>query len=65
MAAGGRIERYEVPQNPTQANARRDAICKSLYERLFNLIVSRINVALDPAAAESSDNKVILSFFYF
>lgn len=38
----------QVPQNPVQAAARRDAVAKSLYERLFDLIVSRINVALDP-----------------
>mmetsp|Transcript_10766 Transcript_10766/g.16368 ORF Transcript_10766/g.16368 Transcript_10766/m.16368 type:complete len:1196 (-) Transcript_10766:132-3719(-) len=54
MAAGGRVESYEVPQNTSQASARRDALCKSLYERMFNLIVSRINVALDPSKAEVS-----------
>ena len=54
MAAGGKIDTYQVPQSPVQANARRDAIAKSLYERLFNLIVRRINVALDPEKLEAS-----------
>jgi myosin-1 len=48
MAPGGKVDTYQVPQNPIQANSRRDAIAKSLYERLFDLIVYRINVALDP-----------------
>ena len=59
MAAGGVIEAYEVPQSPSQASTRRDALCKSLYERMFNLIVSRINVSLDPSKSESGvDGKV-------
>jgi myosin-1 len=51
MAAGGVVESYAVPQSPTQAATRRDAVCKSLYERLFNLIVERINAALAAAGA--------------
>lgn len=52
----------QVPQSPSQANARRDALCKSLYERMFNLIVSRINVSLDPSKSESAvDGKGMLS----
>ena len=48
MAAGGKVDTYQVPQNPVQAAARRDAISKSLYERMFDMIVKRINVSLDP-----------------
>ena len=33
MAPGGKVETYEVPQNPAQAAAKRDAIAKSLYSR--------------------------------
>ena len=47
MAAGGKIEYYMVPQSPEQAAARRDALAKAIYSNLFDLIVSRINVALD------------------
>ena len=49
MAPGGKIDTYEVPQNPAQAAQRRDAVSKAIYERLFDLIVERINVALDNA----------------
>lgn len=48
MAPGGKVETFQVPQNTVQAAARRDALSKAIYERLFNLIVKRINVALDP-----------------
>jgi myosin-1 len=59
MAPGGKIDTYQVPQNPIQASARRDAIAKSIYERLFDMIVNRINVALDPdkALGEGQDGR--------
>lgn len=47
MAPGGKIDTYMVPQNPVQATGRRDAVAKALYERMFDLIVNRINSALD------------------
>ena len=47
MAPGGKIETYEVPQNPVQAAAARDGLAKSLYERIFDFLVARINSALD------------------
>jgi len=47
MAPGGKIETYSVPQNPTQAAGRRDALSKALFERLFDLLVARVNSALD------------------
>lgn len=58
MSPGGQIEKYDVPQNPSQAAVRRDTIAKSLYERLFDLIVSRINVALDPRNVQTNDQVV-------
>jgi myosin I len=56
MAAGGVVESYAVPQSPTQAATRRDAVCKSLYERMFNLIVERINAALAAAGADQPED---------
>ncbi len=53
--AQGKTEVYQVPQNPVQAASRRDAIAKALYEKLFDLIVERINVALAVTANETSD----------
>lgn len=55
MAAGGKIDTYQVPQNPTQACGRRDAIAKALYERMFDMIVNRINSALEIQSASPSD----------
>lgn len=57
MAAGGKTETYQVPQNPVQASARRDAVAKAIYERLFDMIVLQINQSLDPGevCAEAKD----------
>ncbi|KAI8098757.1 P-loop containing nucleoside triphosphate hydrolase protein [Halteromyces radiatus] len=44
---GRRGSVYEVPLNVTQATAVRDALSKSIYERLFEWIVARVNVSLE------------------
>eukprot|EP00598_Pedospumella_elongata_P013182 CAMPEP_0185001954 /NCGR_PEP_ID=MMETSP1098-20130426/72509_1 /TAXON_ID=89044 /ORGANISM="Spumella elongata, Strain CCAP 955/1" /LENGTH=70 /DNA_ID=CAMNT_0027529339 /DNA_START=44 /DNA_END=253 /DNA_ORIENTATION=- len=54
MAPGGCTEEYQIPQHSAQAAARRDAIAKAIYEHLFDLIVERINVALDPSRADET-----------
>lgn len=66
MAPGGKVEVYHVPQSPVQASARRDSIAKALYSNLFDLIVSRINVALDvnnnaSPGADDSDSMLSIS----
>lgn len=43
---GRRGSIYEVPLNVNQAIAVRDALSKSIYERLFEWIVTRVNVSL-------------------
>lgn len=48
---GRRGSVYEVPMNPAQASAARDALAKSLYDHLFDWIVSRVNVALKAKVA--------------
>ncbi|KAJ1978049.1 class II myosin [Dimargaris xerosporica] len=45
---GRRGSTYEVPLNTVQAMAVRDAYAKSIYERLFEWIVVRINAAMKP-----------------
>ncbi|KAI8340325.1 P-loop containing nucleoside triphosphate hydrolase protein [Chlamydoabsidia padenii] len=44
---GRRGSVYEVPLNVTQATAVRDALSKTIYERLFEWIVTRVNVSLE------------------
>ena len=55
------MDTFQIPQNTTQSSARRDAISKTMYERLFNLIIQRINIALEPGnrnpAAQGADDE--------
>ena len=59
MAPGGKVDVYQVPQNNIQAAARRDAIAKALYERLFDMVVKRINVALDTEGQEQQNTEML------
>lgn len=43
---GRRGSVYEVPLNPTQAAAVRDALSKAIYNNLFEWIVARVNQSL-------------------
>ncbi|KAL2041549.1 hypothetical protein N7G274_005931 [Stereocaulon virgatum] len=43
---GRRGSIYEVPLNPTQATAVRDALAKAIYFNLFDWIVERVNASL-------------------
>ncbi|KAI9495701.1 P-loop containing nucleoside triphosphate hydrolase protein [Zychaea mexicana] len=43
---GRRGSVYEVPLNVTQATSVRDALAKAVYERLFEWIVTRVNLSL-------------------
>ncbi len=56
----GKIESSYTPQNPIRAAERRDSIARSLYERLFSMIISRINKNIDPLHMSRSD-EVLLS----
>ncbi|KAH9261382.1 hypothetical protein BASA81_000014 [Batrachochytrium salamandrivorans] len=53
MAPGGAVETYQVPNNPAQAKAARDALAKELYNRLFNKLVSVVNEALIKAGGST------------
>lgn len=48
---GRRGSIYDVPYNPAQAGATRDALAKAIYNNLFEWIVSRVNVSMKPRAA--------------
>lgn len=43
---GRRGSVYDVPLNPSQAAAGRDALAKVIYNNLFEWIVSRINISM-------------------
>ena len=45
---GRRGSVYDVPYNPAQAHATRDALAKAIYNNLFEWIVSKINVSMTP-----------------
>ncbi|KAL7285494.1 hypothetical protein ACG7TL_000591 [Trametes sanguinea] len=45
---GRRGSVYDVPLNPSQASAGRDALAKAIYNNLFEWIVSKINVSMKP-----------------
>ncbi|KAL9543808.1 hypothetical protein MBANPS3_007936 [Mucor bainieri] len=47
---GRRGSIYQVPLNVNQATSVRDALAKSIYERLFEWIVARVNVSLQARA---------------
>lgn len=48
---GRRGSIYDVPLNPSQAAAVRDALAKAIYNNLFEWIVSRINISMKPRSA--------------
>ncbi|KAJ3489600.1 hypothetical protein NLI96_g2030 [Meripilus lineatus] len=45
---GRRGSVYDVPLNPSQAGAGRDALAKAIYNNLFEWIVSKVNVMMKP-----------------
>ncbi|KAK2465451.1 hypothetical protein APHAL10511_002523 [Amanita phalloides] len=44
---------YDVPLNPTQATAGRDALAKAIYNNFFEWIVSRINISMKTRSAHA------------
>ncbi|KAG8905402.1 class II myosin, partial [Tulasnella sp. 403] len=50
---GRRGSVYDVPLNPTQASAGRDALSKAIYNNLFEWIVSRVNTSMKPRTAHA------------
>lgn len=45
---------YEVPLNPTQAAAARDALAKAIYNNLFEWIVARVNISMKSRSQASN-----------
>lgn len=43
---GATAETYQVPNNKVQAEAARDSLAKTIYSRIFDFLVGKINIAL-------------------
>ena len=43
---GSTAETYQVPNNKVQAEAARDSLAKTIYSRIFDFLVGKINIAL-------------------
>jgi myosin-1 len=74
LITSGRGSAYEVPQNADQAAGMRDAVAKSLYERVFTYLVDKINFAMTPRGGASTPSSgggrgkffpSLLTFFFF
>eukprot|EP01088_Endostelium_zonatum_P019699 TRINITY_DN6943_c0_g1_i2.p1 TRINITY_DN6943_c0_g1~~TRINITY_DN6943_c0_g1_i2.p1 ORF type:complete len:479 (+),score=136.92 TRINITY_DN6943_c0_g1_i2:27-1439(+) len=52
QSGSARGTQYQVPQNADQSDAIRDALAKTLYSRLFDYVVDRVNSSM----ANGSDN---------
>eukprot|EP01111_Echinosteliopsis_oligospora_P014912 TRINITY_DN5735_c1_g1_i3.p1 TRINITY_DN5735_c1_g1~~TRINITY_DN5735_c1_g1_i3.p1 ORF type:complete len:1071 (+),score=360.39 TRINITY_DN5735_c1_g1_i3:181-3393(+) len=64
-AGGARRSTYNVPQNVEQACVARDALAKSIYDRMFSWLVVRVNTALQLHKAPFQNVIGILDIFGF
>jgi myosin I len=60
---GRRGSIYDVPLNPAQAAAGRDALAKALYNNLFEWIVSRINISMKARGNVAQLIGILVSLF--
>lgn len=58
---GRRGSIYDVPLNPAQAVAGRDALAKAIYNNLFEWIVSRVNVSMKTRSSHSHVIGILVS----
>lgn len=54
-----KMSTYNVPQNVEQASSARDALAKTIYSRMFDWIVTKVNEALQKNGGTSDDNNMI------
>ncbi|KAA8893142.1 myosin-1 [Sphaerosporella brunnea] len=62
---GRRGSVYEVPLNPAQASAVRDALAKAIYNNLFEWIVDRVNLAMTTQGGAVANSIGILDIYGF
>ncbi|KYQ89843.1 myosin IB [Tieghemostelium lacteum] len=62
---GKRSSTYNVPQNVEQANGARDALARTIYDRMFTWLVDRVNQALEYYKSPYKNVIGILDIFGF
>ncbi|EGG13950.1 myosin IB [Cavenderia fasciculata] len=62
---GNRRSTYNVPQNVGQASGARDALARTIYDRMFSWLVERVNVALSYYQSPFANVIGILDIFGF
>ena len=65
MMGGARGSMVTVSLNQREATATRDALAKSLYGRMFDWLVLRVNDTLNKATNESANHVGVLDIFGF
>eukprot|EP01133_Synstelium_polycarpum_P004330 gene4330-5057_t len=63
--SGKRSSTYNVPQNVEQANGARDALARTIYDRMFSWLVERVNIALSYYQSPFKNVIGILDIFGF
>jgi len=63
--SGNRRSTYNVPQNVGQANGARDALARTIYDRMFTWLVERVNQALSYYKSPFQNVIGILDIFGF
>ena len=59
MSTGRRSSVYKITLNAAEASNNRDALCKAMYDRVFNWLVERISANMEPTGRVSSSIGVL------
>lgn len=65
LQSGGRKSAYTIPLNAQQAIENRDSMAKTLYSRVFDYLVERINVRLQNETSDKDKFIAVLDIYGF